>query len=112
MPASACGATPPAEGQAVSASSKSRPALTVHLARTGFTLDVPPHLSILQVVRSAGVDVPYACLEGKCGVCEVTVLDGTPEHRDPIYANTSRVPKDCMKLCVSRALSPQLTLDL
>lgn len=86
--------------------------ITVHLARTGQTLEVPPHQTILQVVRAAGVDVPYACLEGKCGACEVTVLNGTPDHRDPIYANTSRVPTDCMKLCVSRALTPHLTLNL
>ncbi len=73
---------------------------------------MPPNQTVLQAVRSAGVDVPYACLEGKCGACEVGVLDGTPQHRDPVYSNTSRVPHDRMKLCVSRSLTPRLTLDL
>lgn len=88
------------------------PALTVHLARKGLTLQVPPRQTLLQAVHLAGIDVPYACLEGKCGACEVGVLDGTPQHLDPVYAHTSRVPRDRMKLCVSRSLTPCLTLDL
>jgi hypothetical protein len=47
-----------------------------------------------------------------CGACEVRVLEGTPDHRDPVYSNTSRVPLDRMKLCVSRSVTPRLTLDL
>lgn len=86
--------------------------LTVHLARRGLTLQVAPQQTLLQAVRQAGVDVPYACLEGRCGACEVNVLGGTPQHLDPVYAHTSRVPHDRMKLCVSRSLTPNLTLDL
>ncbi|PKO30164.1 MAG: hypothetical protein CVU36_09375 [Betaproteobacteria bacterium HGW-Betaproteobacteria-9] len=112
MPASARGSPPPAEALAVGAGAPPEPALTVHLARTGRTLQVQPDQTLLQAVRSVGVDVPYVCLEGKCGACEVGVLGGTPEHRDPVYANTSRLPRDRMKLCVSRSLTPRLTLDL
>jgi ferredoxin len=51
--------------------------------------------------------VASGCREGDCGSCEITVVDGEPEHRDDIGA-----PAGCMYTCVSRALSPRLVVDL
>ncbi|WP_190086570.1 PDR/VanB family oxidoreductase [Streptomyces longisporoflavus] len=76
-------------------------------ARSGTTVAVPSDESLLDALAHAGHPLPSGCREGVCGSCEVTVLDGAPEHRDDIGA-----PKDRMYPCVSRALSPQLTLDL
>ncbi len=84
----------------------------VHLARSNKSLDIPEHRSILDVVLDAQVHIRHACHSGRCGACEVTVLTGVPEHRDPVYANTSRPPADRMKLCVSRSVTDELTLDL
>lgn len=86
--------------------------LRVVLARSGRCLEVPPERSVLDVVLAAKVHVRHACHTGHCGACEVTVLQGQPEHFDPVYRHTSRPPCDRMKLCVSRAFTPQLTLDL
>ena len=88
------------------------PAFKVHLARSRKSLDVPEHCSILDVVLAAGVHIRHACHSGHCGACETTVLAGVPEHRDPVYANTSRPPGDRMKLCVSRSVTGDITLDL
>jgi ferredoxin-NADP reductase len=84
----------------------------VVLQRSGRTLRVPAGRSIFQVVRDAGVSVLGSCLEGICGTCETEVLDGDIDHRDSVLDDAERAAGDCMMICVSRALSPHLTLDL
>ena len=89
-----------------------RRSFRVVLARSARSLDVPAARSVLDVVLDARVHVRHACHTGHCGACEVRVLGGLPEHLDPVYRHTSRPPRDRMKLCVSRAITPELTLDL
>ncbi|MGW5530103.1 PDR/VanB family oxidoreductase [Streptomyces xanthochromogenes] len=76
-------------------------------ARSGLTVPVPADTSLLDALAHAGRPVPSGCREGVCGSCEVSVLDGTPEHRDDIGA-----PEGRMYACVSRARSARLVLDL
>lgn len=84
----------------------------VTLARTGVTVTVGPDDSVLDVVRAAGVDVLSSCQQGTCGTCEVTVLRGTPDHRDAVLDDHERQAGDCMFPCVSRSHSDNLVLDL
>lgn len=84
----------------------------VVLARSGMTLAVPANKSIYDACRDAGVSVLGSCLEGICGTCETTVLDGQVEHRDSILTDEERATNTCMMICVSRCASGQLTLDL
>jgi ferredoxin-NADP reductase len=84
----------------------------VELARAGVVVDVPPHLSVLDAVRAAGVDVLSSCRQGTCGTCETTVLAGRPDHRDSILADHERAAGDCMFPCVSRSCDDRLVLDL
>ncbi|WP_283139551.1 PDR/VanB family oxidoreductase [Rhizohabitans arisaemae] len=81
----------------------------VELVRTGVTCTIPPGRSILQVAEEAGADVFGSCLEGICGTCETTVLDGTPDHRDSVLPDGA---EGTMMICVSRAASRRLVLDL
>ncbi|MEU5772915.1 PDR/VanB family oxidoreductase [Streptomyces venezuelae] len=76
-------------------------------ARSGDTVAVPADESLLDALALSGRPLPAGCREGICGSCEITVLDGTPEHRDDIGA-----PEGRMFPCVSRAVSPRLVLDL
>ncbi|MEV0698997.1 PDR/VanB family oxidoreductase [Saccharopolyspora sp. NPDC050389] len=76
-------------------------------ARSGRTIEVPAGKSLLDALNHAGRPVASGCREGVCGSCEITVLEGEPEHRDGIGASEGR-----MYPCVSRALSPRLILDL
>jgi ferredoxin len=57
---------------------------TVVLARSHKEVQIPKGKTILQVVREAGVDVPYSCEEGICGACETHVIEGIPDHRDSV----------------------------
>ncbi len=85
---------------------------TVELARTGRTVPVTPGETVLDAVRRAGADVLSSCREGTCGTCEITVLDGLPDHRDSILDDDERAAGDCMFVCVSRSRTDRLVLDL
>jgi cytochrome P450/ferredoxin-NADP reductase len=87
-------------------------AFEVHLAQSDLTLSVPPDRSILSVVEEAGVGVLSSCAEGTCGTCETAVLEGVPDHRDSVLDEDERAANECMMICVSRASTPRLVLDL
>jgi ferredoxin-NADP reductase len=84
----------------------------VELARSRRTITVPPGKSILRAVEEAGVAVLSSCREGTCGTCETPVLDGVPDHRDSLLSEEEQAANDTMMICVSRARSRRLTLDL
>ncbi|MGC4847372.1 PDR/VanB family oxidoreductase [Micromonospora sp. DT15] len=86
--------------------------IEVELALSGRTVIVPPGTPILQAVEEAGVPVLSSCREGTCGTCETPVLDGVPEHRDSLLTEQERAAGDTMMICVSRARTPRLVLEL
>ncbi|MDQ4137565.1 MAG: PDR/VanB family oxidoreductase [Actinomycetota bacterium] len=86
--------------------------LVVQLARSGGTLQVAPGQSVLQAVRGVVPAVPSSCEQGWCGTCETRVLDGEPEHRDRVLTAGERERGESMMICVSRARSGRLVLDL
>jgi ferredoxin len=86
--------------------------IEVVLQRSGLTFIVPPDKSILQVLIEEGIDPMYDCQRGECGICQVAVLEGVPDHRDHILSDDERVGNKVMQICVSRAKTPRLVLDL
>ncbi|GEB49776.1 MULTISPECIES: PDR/VanB family oxidoreductase [Streptomyces] len=84
----------------------------VECARSGRTVEVPAGRSILSALQEADVPVAASCREGVCGTCETRVLDGEPDHRDDILSEEDRAAGDRMFVCVSRALSSHLVLDV
>ena len=85
---------------------------TVKLARQGIELTVPAGKSMLDAILEAGGHVPHSCCDGVCGTCETTVLDGIPDHRDSVLFGADAEANDRIIVCVSRARSATLTLDL
>jgi len=86
--------------------------LTVRCARSQLTLDVPASESILDALEGAGVDVANACRDGVCGSCEVAVLEGVPDHRDSIRTAAEQDDMTSLAVCVSRAKTNELVLDI
>ena len=84
----------------------------VTLRRSGKTIDVSAGRSILDAVQAAGIDAPASCRSGTCGTCAVKVVAGQPDHRDTALTNEERTKAGLMCICVSRASSAELTLDL
>jgi len=89
-------------------------AFQVKLARSGLTIDVAPHQSILEAVEAAGVDAPYLCRGGACGQCETAVIacDGTLEHNDHFLEPDDKASGKKIMICVSRINGNAVTLDL
>jgi ferredoxin-NADP reductase len=86
-------------------------AFTVELRRTGRIIDVPADRSVLQAIRDVVPSVSAGCEQGICGACRTTVLAGEPDHRDDLLSDADRAA-GAMLICVSRARSERLTLDL
>jgi ferredoxin-NADP reductase len=86
--------------------------IEVELARSGLTFVVDADQSILDACLEAGVDIASSCEEGLCRTCETLVLAGRPDHRDSVLSEAERSAEDRMMVCVSRAHSDRLVLDL
>jgi ferredoxin len=84
----------------------------VETSITGYTVSVPADSTVLEALTAAGVDVLYSCREGTCGTCETRVLSGTVDHRDSLLTPAEQAANDTMMVCVSRASSPKLVLEL
>ena len=86
--------------------------IAVELTRSSRRVDVRPDQTILEAVEEIGVTVPASCRNGTCGTCATKVLAGTPEHRDRALTAAERDRAGLMCICVSRAATPELALDL
>lgn len=84
----------------------------VELASSGQVITVGPDETVLEAVRSAGVEHLSSCEMGICGTCETRVLSGAIDHRDDLLTDQEREAGDTMMICVSRARCPRLVLDL
>jgi ferredoxin-NADP reductase len=87
-------------------------AFEIVLARSGRSLTVEPHQTIVDALRKSGTYVETVCQEGTCGTCETAVLEGIPDHRDSVLSDVERASNRVMMLCCSRAVSDRLVLDL
>jgi vanillate O-demethylase ferredoxin subunit len=86
--------------------------LRVRLARSGTTIPVAADVPIIDALRAAGIGVETSCEQGVCGTCITRVLGGVPDHRDLFLTEAEKARGDCMAICVSRSLTPELVLDL
>jgi ferredoxin-NADP reductase len=84
----------------------------VVLKRSGKTFTVPPDKTILDVLIAAGEDPLHDCKRGDCGVCTVGVIEGIPDHKDSILSESEKAKNQSMQICISRAKSSKLVLDL
>ncbi|MEX3964099.1 2Fe-2S iron-sulfur cluster-binding protein [Paraburkholderia sp. EG286B] len=87
-------------------------AFTVVLAKSGVELEVGEDETILKAIERAGVTVESLCREGVCGTCEVPILEGEADHRDQYLDDDEKAAQKTILLCVSRARTPRLVIDL
>lgn len=83
----------------------------VELRQSGQVLQVPADKTILEVMEDAGCDPLFDCRRGECGVCQVDVLEGVPDHRDYYLNDAERASNKVIQICISRARSARLVLD-
>lgn len=82
----------------------------VQLAKSGRSLEVPVGKSILDVLRESGCNVASSCESGTCGSCRTGLLAGEADHRDMVLMPEEMESQ--IMVCVSRARSAELVLDL
>lgn len=86
----------------------------VQLARSGKTISVGSHQSMLEAIEATGVEAPYLCRGGVCGQCETRVLScyGRLLHADHYLSEDEKASGKAVMLCVSRFEGASLVLDL
>lgn len=85
---------------------------SVYLARSDMRLQVAAGVSLLETLEDAGKSIPNMCRKGICGECSLSVLSGTPQHRDLYLTDQEKAANTTMMCCVSRSLDTELELDL
>lgn len=83
---------------------------TVKLSGSGEEVEVPAGTSILDALRKAGRVLPSSCESGTCGTCRTRYVAGEPDHRDLVLSD--REKRSEIMICVSRAKTPELVLEL
>jgi len=84
----------------------------VELKGSGRVYEIPAGKTILDVLLEAGEDPMHDCKRGDCGICQTTVIDGIPDHRDYILSESEKASNKVMQICISRAKTKRLVLDL
>ncbi|WGT52627.1 PDR/VanB family oxidoreductase [Thioclava nitratireducens] len=82
----------------------------IELKKSGKTLTVPDDRSILETLRDAGFETVSSCESGTCGTCKTRLVSGDVDHRDMVLMDEEK--EDFIMICVSRAKSGRLVLDL
>lgn len=84
----------------------------VVLAHSGRQVEIKPGITILETLRTLGMNVPASCEQGVCGTCETKVLEGRPDHRDILLTPQEKASNKTMMICCSGSLDARLVLDL
>ncbi|MFK7858812.1 MAG: 2Fe-2S iron-sulfur cluster-binding protein [Granulosicoccus sp.] len=87
-------------------------AFEVEIGSTGQLVHVAADQSIIEALEFAGIDVMYDCQRGDCGICQCNVISGVPDHRDVVLSEAERASGKVIQICVSRAKSARLILDV
>jgi phthalate 4,5-dioxygenase reductase subunit len=85
-------------------------AFTVRIGVGGPSIAIPADGSILASLRAHGYSVRSSCESGTCGTCRTKLLSGEPDHRDLVLTDAERAHE--IMVCVSRARSPELVIEL
>ncbi len=85
----------------------------VKLAISNKVVQVGEQESLLEAIERAGVDAPYLCRGGACGMCETRVIDyaGNFIHRDHWLEEDEHASGEKIMPCVSRFEGKTLVLD-
>lgn len=87
-------------------------AFEVVLKHSGKRVTVPRDKTILDALIEAGEDPLHDCKRGDCGVCQVGVAEGVPDHRDYYLSDAERAANKLIQICISRSKTPVLVLDM
>ncbi|SIT72266.1 PDR/VanB family oxidoreductase [Microbacterium sp. RU33B] len=86
--------------------------LDVVVASSKERIAVGAEESIADALERHGYETYRSCGQGFCGSCVVRVVAGVPDHRDDFQTPQQHAANTHINVCVSRALTPVLELDV
>ncbi|GAC06432.1 PDR/VanB family oxidoreductase [Paraglaciecola chathamensis] len=84
----------------------------VEIGSTGQILEIPANKTVIEVLETFDIEIPFSCESGVCGTCVTRVLDGIPDHRDFFLTEEEKAQNNIFTPCCSRAKSSRLVLDI
>lgn len=70
------------------------------------TIEVPADRPILETAEDRGLDLPYQCRMGICGVCSaLRVEEGEVEQRDGMFLSASEKDEGYVLTCIAKPRS-------
>lgn len=84
----------------------------VILRSSGARYRVARDRSILETLEAHGIEIPFSCREGLCRSCEVRLCSGEVDHRDFVLSEQERALQKSLLVCVSRARTSVIEIDI
>ena len=79
---------------------------TVELIEEDVTLEVPENQSILEAAEEAGLDLPYQCRMGVCGVCSALCeSDCNVDQLEGMFLSENEQEEGYVLTCIGKPLS-------
>jgi dimethylamine monooxygenase subunit B len=80
--------------------------------KDGTLVEVARDQTLLAALLNKGIKAPYSCRVGRCGTCELKVVEGEITHYDSFLSEEQKQSQSRILTCVSRAKSDMLVLDV
>ncbi|MDL5360493.1 2Fe-2S iron-sulfur cluster binding domain-containing protein [Halalkalicoccus sp. NIPERK01] len=78
---------------------------TIEFVDEGVTLEVAENESILEAAEEAGLDLPYQCRMGVCGVCSAMCEDGEADQMEGMFLSESEKDEGYVLTCIGKPRS-------
>lgn len=69
------------------------------------TLEIPEDKPILEAAEEAGLDLPYQCRMGVCGVCSGRRIEGEVDQIEGMFLSESEKDEGYVLTCIAKPLS-------
>lgn len=79
--------------------------------KDGTLVKVAKDQTLLEALLNKGIQAPFSCRVGRCGTCELQVVEGEIAHYDSFLSEEQKQSQSRILTCVSRAKSDMLVLD-
>ncbi|WP_122088660.1 2Fe-2S iron-sulfur cluster-binding protein [Halalkalicoccus subterraneus] len=78
---------------------------TIEFVDEGVTLEVDENESILEAAEEAGLDLPYQCRMGVCGVCSGMCEKGETDQMEGMFLSESEKEDGYVLTCIAKPRS-------
>ena len=83
----------------------------VQLDGEAHNLSWPRRATLVDVMLSTGLDVPYSCREGECGSCACTVVEGEVDMDNASILDPEDIASGYILACQARPVSEHVRVE-